>query len=234
MELKRNPKFIFFDLGGVILERDEPIHFSILKELGIKSDDYEKTYLDFISHRPKEVDEKFKKVKTVKDQIEFFNESNRALCRYFGIEPDEKLIERMTRHTIKGNYYLLENAELTLEILKQHYRMGTITNSLPSRRENEIKDLGLDKYFEVIVISTEIGLEKPDPRIYKYAAEQAGVEEKDILFVDNSPENLEGAIKAGIDNVVLVSKDGKCNERKYPCIKNIRELIDLLDKARAN
>ncbi len=230
MQLKRNPKFIFFDLGGVIFNRKEPIHFSILKELGIRSDDYEKTYLDFIAQESQELKEKFKKLRTIKDQIEFFNASNRELCKYFGIEPNEELISRMTKHALKGDFYFLEKVEFTLEELKKNYRMGAITNALPSRRENEIKDLGLDKYLEVIVISKETDFEKPNPEIYKYAAKQAGVKEKEMLFVDDILKNLDGAVKAGVDNVVLVSDD--CSSKKYPCVKNISELIGLLDEAR--
>ena len=156
--------------------------------------------------------EKFKKIRTIKDQIEFFNESNRYLCEYLGIKPTKALIKGMTKYSLKGEVYMLENAELTLKEIKREYRIGAITNALPSARENEIKDLGLDKLFEVIVISAEVGSEKPDRKIYNYAVKRVGVKKKDILLVDDLPENLEGAIKAGIDNVVLVSNDSKCKK----------------------
>lgn len=226
--LKRKPEFIFFDMGGVLVRREEPIHFSTIRELGIKSDDYEKTFLDFMAKRPKELNEKFKKIRTVDDQIAFFNESNRAMCEYFGVTPDEKLIERMTCHSIKGSFFLLENVIFTLDELKKSYRMGVITNALPSRRENEIVDLGLNKYFDTIVISSDIGVGKPDPAIYEFAAKQAGVSMKDILFVDDLVENLDGAVAAGIENVVRIGEPS--DKDKYITIRNINGLLPLLQQ----
>lgn len=226
MGLKREPKFIFFDMGEVLIRRNEPIHFSILKELGIKSDDYEKTFLEFLSNRPKRLNEEFKRIRDVQDQIAFFNDSNRAMCEYFGVEPDEKLIERMTHHSIKGSFFFLENVIMTLDELEKNYGLGIITNALPSRRENEIKDLGLERYFRVIIISKEKGFDKPDGRIYKLAAEEAGVSASDILFVDDIEKNLDGAVAAGIDNVVLVGEPSDSD--KYPTIRNVSELVQLL------
>ena len=224
--LKRRPKFIFFDVGGVLIKRNEPIHFSTLKELGIKSDNYEKIFLEFLANRPKHLKKEFEKIRTVQDQTKFFDESNRAMCEYFGVKPDKRLIKRMTKHSIKGSFFLLENTIMTLNELKKKYKMGIITNALPSRRENEIKDLGLEKYFQVIIISKETGFEKPSEEIYKLAAREAGVNMGDILFVDDIESNLNGAVAAGIDNVVLIGEPSDTG--RYPIIRDIGGLLPLL------
>jgi HAD superfamily hydrolase (TIGR01509 family) len=57
---------------------------------------------------------------------------------------------------------------------------------------------GLIDAFDVIVISGEEGLLKPDARIYHLAAERLGVPVADFLFVDDSEENVAGARAAGM------------------------------------
>jgi FMN phosphatase YigB (HAD superfamily) len=48
-----------------------------------------------------------------------------------------------------------------------------------------------------------VGVAKPDPRIYRIAAERLGVETGDCLFVDDQPNFVEGALAAGMDAVVI-------------------------------
>jgi HAD superfamily hydrolase (TIGR01509 family) len=64
---------------------------------------------------------------------------------------------------------------------------------------------GLIDAFDVIVISGEEGILKPDARIYHLAAERLGVPVADCLFVDDSEENVAGARAAGMQALQFVS-----------------------------
>jgi HAD superfamily hydrolase (TIGR01549 family) len=64
---------------------------------------------------------------------------------------------------------------------------------------------GLLDAFDVIVISGEEGILKPDARIYHLAAERLGVPVADCLFVDDSEENVAGARAAGMQALQFVS-----------------------------
>ncbi|MGH2621083.1 MAG: HAD-IA family hydrolase, partial [Anaerolineales bacterium] len=55
--------------------------------------------------------------------------------------------------------------------------------------------------FDKLIISAEVGLAKPDPRIYRLALEGLGVEAGQAIFVDDFPENLEAAAALGMHPV---------------------------------
>ena len=54
------------------------------------------------------------------------------------------------------------------------------------------------KWFEDIVVSGEVGLAKPDPRIFELAIERCRLEPAQTLFIDDSPHNVEAGRKAGL------------------------------------
>jgi epoxide hydrolase-like predicted phosphatase len=66
----------------------------------------------------------------------------------------------------------------------------------------EIRDL-----FDVVVISAEVGLHKPQPEIYRLAAEQLGVEPEDCVFVDDLRENCAGAEAVGMASILHRDSD---------------------------
>jgi epoxide hydrolase-like predicted phosphatase len=59
----------------------------------------------------------------------------------------------------------------------------------------------LAELFDTVVISAEVGLHKPQPEIYRLAADRLGVEPADCVFVDDLRENCEGAEAVGMTAV---------------------------------
>jgi putative hydrolase of the HAD superfamily len=78
-------------------------------------------------------------------------------------------------------------------------RLALISNGGPGqRRKLEHARLPLDR-FAAIVISSEVGLAKPDPRIFALALQRLGLESDEVLMVGDSPEHdIAGARAAGI------------------------------------
>lgn len=56
--------------------------------------------------------------------------------------------------------------------------------------------------FDVVVISGEVGMRKPDPDIYRYAAEQLSLSPAECVFVDDLPPNVRGAAAVGMVGVL--------------------------------
>jgi putative hydrolase of the HAD superfamily len=76
-------------------------------------------------------------------------------------------------------------------------RLGIISN-WDERLRILLKDLRLEKYFEAIVISCDVGFAKPSPVIFEHAAEKLGVSPAAILHVGDSTEmDVAGAKSAG-------------------------------------
>lgn len=94
------------------------------------------------------------------------------------------------------------------ELKTRGLKLGLLTDQYP-RMLNLIfsRKLLSAEDFDVIVDSTVVKLKKPDPRIYKLAGEKAAVPASEILFVDNSQKNIDGATTAGWQTYFYDSRD---------------------------
>ena len=88
----------------------------------------------------------------------------------------------------------------TLGMLKAGgYRLGIISN-WDSTARAVIEENGLTDFFDTIVISSEVGVEKPDPRIFIEAFRLSGSEASEGLYVgDNYYDDAVGSRRAGMD-----------------------------------
>lgn len=97
-----------------------------------------------------------------------------------------------------------KNLELLsyIEKLKSKYKIGLISNV----GTNWIRDYFLSadeqKLFDSMIMSFEVGVTKPEPEIYKMAAEKLGVSPNHCAFVDDIPRYVEAAEAVGMSGVV--------------------------------
>lgn len=96
-----------------------------------------------------------------------------------------------------------ENLSLVERLHSAGHRLGILSNTNPWHWRFVTDRFPLfSTAFEVIVTSYEARAMKPEAAIYHYAIERAGVAPGEIFFVDDRPENVEGALAVGIDAVV--------------------------------
>lgn len=87
--------------------------------------------------------------------------------------------------------------------LRPRYRTGIISNSFVGAREREQERYGFADLTDVIVYSHEVGVSKPDPRIYRLACDRLAVAPEDVIFLDDVAENVEGARAVGMRAVLF-------------------------------
>ena len=84
-------------------------------------------------------------------------------------------------------------------------KTAIVTNVAADRfafQRNKIDALGLTPLFDVIVLSGEVGVHKPDLRVFNHATKQLGVANEDCVFVgDNADADIVGALNAGMEAV---------------------------------
>lgn len=79
---------------------------------------------------------------------------------------------------------------------------GLVTNGPSDIQRAKLDRLGIRNLFPIVVISEEVGLSKPDPRIFALALSLAGVPPEEALYVGDHPENdVRGAQGAGLLSV---------------------------------
>lgn len=99
---------------------------------------------------------------------------------------------------------LMERARETIAHARSKYRTGMITNGKTAIQYGKIDRLGIRGYFDVIVVSEEAGIKKPDPRIFAFAAEALGLRPEQCLYVGDHPVNdIEGASSFGMATIWL-------------------------------
>ncbi|WP_230208224.1 HAD-IA family hydrolase [Microlunatus sp. Gsoil 973] len=80
--------------------------------------------------------------------------------------------------------------------------LAILSNSADGAREQEERRYGFSAIFDPICYSHEIGVNKPDPRVYRRTLDAMGAQAEQVLFIDNRPENVEAARRLGMQAVV--------------------------------
>ena len=93
---------------------------------------------------------------------------------------------------------LLPGAAELLASLRSRFRLAALSNSNELHWERNSHDLGVTDLFEVAISSHQVGLSKPDPRIYLAALDLLGVSPDRVMFFDDAHENVVAAAELGV------------------------------------
>jgi 5'-nucleotidase len=95
----------------------------------------------------------------------------------------------------------IEGAKNLLTTLKNRVKLGIITNGFTELQQVRLERTGFQEYFEIIVVSEQVGFAKPHPLIFDHALTLMGNPSRDgILMVGDNPDSdILGGINAGFD-----------------------------------
>ncbi|MCS7294668.1 MAG: HAD family phosphatase [Chloroflexota bacterium] len=85
-----------------------------------------------------------------------------------------------------------------LEQLRGRYRLGLLSNAAPGLEEDLQRKFRIAHLFDDVVNSATVRLAKPDPRVFRLAAERLGVPPESCFFTDDLAHNVEGARSVGM------------------------------------
>jgi epoxide hydrolase-like predicted phosphatase len=94
-----------------------------------------------------------------------------------------------------------ETIEVVQAVRKQGYTVAALSNTIQPHAEFLTKR-GLYQRFDVVVLSHEVGLEKPNPEIFHYTLKQVGVTAAEAFFVDDREKNTTAAQDIGIHSIL--------------------------------
>ena len=77
-------------------------------------------------------------------------------------------------------------------------RTAFLSNSVPEVMARVRARWPLEARFDAVIISCEVGLSKPDPRIYRLGLDRLGLPAPETLFVDDRADNIAGAARIGL------------------------------------
>lgn len=120
-----------------------------------------------------------------------------------GFQGDLEEIEKTYLDTIELNEGVLD----FIKSMKNQYKLAIISND-SSRWSKYLREkFDINKYFDVISISGDLKIQKPDERIFQLTVEKLGVRAEECLYVDDREGNLEAAKKLGMNAVLLNSRE---------------------------
>lgn len=188
-------KNIIFDLGDVILNIDVPIA--------------SKSFADLSGREQSEIVAIFKESEVFRQfETGFMDEPTfRNYVREILNFPDlsDEAIDTA------WNSLLLDLPPERVELLKKlaaQYRLFLLSNtsSIHITQVNKILEAStgvekLEDLFETVFLSYEMGLMKPDARIYQKVLERAGLKAEETLFLDDNADNIRAAAELGIETI---------------------------------
>jgi putative hydrolase of the HAD superfamily len=127
-----------------------------------------------------------------------------------------------------------DHAKSTLETLRGQYKLGIVSNfAIPECVDKLLERHGLDKLFDVVVVSGAVNKRKPSPEIFEKALEKLDVCAEDTVFVgDTLDADVEGAKKAGMKAIYIERRSQKDVAGACPdqTIKGLSELVAALKR----
>lgn len=103
------------------------------------------------------------------------------------------------------------------------WRIAIVADTSP-RMADVYHALGLHELIETFVISEELGVSKPDPRMYRTASERLRLQPGECVFVDDDPRNLAGARSLGYAACGM-ARYGDPPDDGLPWVRDLDELI---------
>ncbi len=127
------------------------------------------------------------------------------------------------RETLRQDFFAGDEVDTTLvdfiRCLRPERKTGLVSNAWPNLRYWMEREWCIADAFDCIVISAEVGILKPDPRIFEMALDSLQVSANQAVFVDDFEVNIHGARKLGLHAIHFQSREQTLSE--------LRELLNL-------
>ena len=216
----------FNQIKGVIFDAEDVIYFRNERTLNpifefFRGNKYNITYFDFLNSYEKDRLDAYEG-KITKD------EHLKSTLMNLGIDFDELFFERFKNifRDTYSNVILSDEIISIFKVLKQKkIKIAVLTDTFSTKEEKWklFKNLGLDKFINIVICSRDIGFTKQHKEAYEITLQMMNLTSKDALFVGHKSYEIEGANKAGLTSISLCKGAGECIY-----IEDITKLIDLV------
>lgn len=187
---------IIFDLGGVLLNLDYDLTEKAFISLGME--DFRESYSQL---QQNQLFDRFEC-----GEVSSFHFVNQLLDRLPAGSTANQVVHAWDAMILDFPVERLEK----LEKLASKYRLFLLSNTndlhIDAFRRSLKKAVGhgeLERYFEKAYYSSAVGMRKPNAEIFEFVCSENSLDPAKTLFIDDSPQHVEGAKKAGIEAVLL-------------------------------
>jgi FMN phosphatase YigB (HAD superfamily) len=184
----RQPRFLYFDLGNVLLKFD---HRLACRQMGEVAQVHQQTVWDLVFAT--DLEQRYE-AGQIGDR-EFYE----IFCSQTRTRPDYDALLLAGSAIFTPNFSIFP---VVGGLVNAGYRMGILSNTCPGHWSYCTGRYAIVDYgFVAYALSYELGACKPSPKIFEAAARLAGVEPRDIFFVDDIAGHVAAARECGFDAV---------------------------------
>ncbi len=208
---------VFFDLYGTLIdirtdEGDRDVYAPLARYLKyhgvhVPPDDLEAAFFSLVERQLKKSQERHPEV----DVYKVFGE----IMERYGTGPyaRQAVVDAamLFRSLTMRRFGLFPHVAETLAHLKERYHVGLVSDAQWVFTEPEMRMLGLDRFFEAILLSSRFGYKKPDTRLFREAMRRVGVKPEESVYIgDNPPKDLVGSKSVGMKFILFQSEWREC------------------------
>jgi putative hydrolase of the HAD superfamily len=224
-------KAVLFDLGGTLVNidnsKDPHVMKRMLEDCGVNRslEDVSKEWVRSWEGL------NFRKMTRLLD--EFWVQQNLRVLRKLRVESKaEELARFIASHWWEyAKVSLYPDAEEMLPRLKEMgLKVGLVTNGLQSDVDQILPKVGLQGFFDVVVVVDTLRKMKPDAEVFRYALERMQTKPPEAIFVGDEIEtDYRGAQKCGL-TAFLIDRGGKFQDDTVSRISSLKDLFELKDR----
>ena len=128
---------------------------------------------------------------------------------------DIKVIANKIANAWQAHMSLDSETHHVLHTLHRSKKLALVSNfDHPPHVHSVLSKLGLTPHFDSVVISAEVGIKKPDPRIFDAALEQTGIKPEEAIYVGDTEDDIKAARAAGMVPI-RIQRDNEGNTHDF-------------------
>lgn len=179
-------KAIIFDIGGVVQSSDrEQLYQELAGYVGVSVEEIREEF-------PRLVDPLGRGLITEK---QFYQSLLGEFGKQKDIPPHSLFLEG--QKTVHTNSDILN---LITTLREKGYKIVALSNTIAVYTDNS-RSKGFYDPFDLVILSHEVGMRKPEKEIYELTLQKLGILPKETVFIDDSLENIKGAEAVGIHGI---------------------------------
>jgi len=215
-------KGILFDINGTLIDihTDEGMdeiyravsHFLTYRGIHLHRGEVREQYYRIMEEQTKASGEEHPEFDAVALWREFLelNQNPTWRLRRDRLEYMPRFLAEMYRGISRHRMELYPDVKSVLDELKPRFSLAVVSDGQSVWALPEMRAMGIDSYFHPIVISSDYGFRKPDPRLFQAALGGIGAAAEEVLFVGNDMyRDVFGARQMGIKTVFFASNQGR-------------------------
>lgn len=201
---------ILFDIYGTLIDiktnehRDEIYdslsRFLEYRRVFISGKELKELYISEINQQFARSRERFPEIDVVQGFERTLKTHGKSYDRYLAI-----LVAQFYRSLTREHFRLFSDTFWTLNEFRKRYRLGIVTDAQRAFSCPELRSLRIEEFFETVVISSDYGFRKPDPRLFHIALAAMNAKSEEAIYIGNKYEtDLMGSKLANLALGILI------------------------------